>query len=328
MAGNLASEWWELASKRVLSAWIDLAALRPNQSETMTLLNILAVGPDRAKVAGRIARDPACRRSSDVLRQWQMLSPQDEAPYLFEQDILDLLDDSRGIVALHDRLGRVALHASTRFEDWMSGRMDEYSRKDMQESNARYTRLLDKGGADKKVRAAVLVLYAQALRVEVMIGDASAATAERERMLAEAAALWPIVGIERELAGIRVEAAILGAAAESAEVRAVWNAKRRSHHRSLIAHAITETSPAARDALRRQPKLAEARRFFERLMDDDSLQLWVFARTLGDVDMERRAAEALRGSTALIKARLDVRLRPNVPWAKEYLALAEKIIEP
>lgn len=326
VASNLVTAWRTLAMTRALGAWFDVHALRPESSEAQALLGVLADGPERARVRARLTGDAAFRRSNDVMRQWQILAPQDAASYALEESALEMFDDGPGLSSLRDRLARVTMTPSTGFEEWMNGSKDENRRKELATARARYQRLLE-AIHDKRNRAAVLLLLGEEMRGEAILGDAAAVYAERERVLAEAASLYPYAGVERELAGARMDVAILGAVAASAEVRALWEPRRRSHSWLLLAHLIAGASPAARDALRRQPQLAAARPVFEReLAGRGEMQRWVIARALGDVDLEKRATAAIRGSTALVRAQVSARLHADFPSARENLALVEKIV--
>lgn len=328
VAGNLVAAWRTLAINRALGAWLDVRGLRPDYRESMTLLSVMAEGPDRARLRARLRGDAAFQRSNDLMRQWQILAPQNVEAYFLEVSALDALDDGPGIASLRERIARAGLNPSTDHQDWMSGSRDEAIRKETAAARARYERLLA-AVRDKRTRAAAMVLLADRLRVEAMMGDAAAVYAERERLLAEAASLHRHPGVERALASARMNVAIMGAVAASPEVRALWEPRRRSHGWVLLTHLIAEASPGALEALRRQPQLAAAKAVFERELDErGQLHHWVLARALGDAAMETRAVEAMRGSTELARARVAALLRPDDPSAQETLALVERLVGP
>jgi hypothetical protein len=336
IAGNLAMAWQTLAVSRAMGAWFDLRAIRAERPEAVELLTVIAGGPARSALRQRLARDPAYRRSAEVLRQWQILAPQDPTPYASEREMLVLLDDGAGLADLRDRLARAELNRSSDFEKWMSGADDAARRAELARRRARYRRLIDGAKRDPRARAAGLLLLAGAARSEAQLaaapGEAGAAFAERERLLAEAASLAPGLGIERELLSARAEVAIMTAVAASADARAVWQARRRSHGAPLLLDAIAKASPGARRALREAlvalaPALGLALEDDEALAGRGALLHWVIARVLDDPAMERRAAERLRRSISLVYAEADARLYPEMPSYAETLALIRQAVQ-
>jgi cellulose synthase operon protein C len=327
VAGNLAVGWRQLAVARALGKWFELGTLRPTYGDAMEILDVLATGPERAVLRERLGADAAYRRSNDALRQWQILAPQNAETYGVEEVFLSLLDDGAGLASLRDRLGRVKLNQSTEYEAWISGSKDEERRKDVAETAARYQRTLAATRGDKRARAAVLILLAENKRVEALLGEAEAALGERERMLGEAAKLLPLAGVERVHAGARLSVAVMAAVAAAPEARAMWEAKRRTHGTVFLAHAMAQAAPAARDAIRSHPLLAGIKPVLERwLADGATFELWLFASAIGDADLERRVAEAMRRSNALVRAEVAAGLHPEYPSSAEALELIKKIV--
>jgi hypothetical protein len=94
-------------------------------------------------------------------------------------------------------------------------------------------------------------------------------------------------------------------------------------------HAIIEASAPARDALRGQPQLAASKPVLERtLADGGGLRVWILAHALGDAELEKRAAAAMRASTSLVRAEIDARLTPESTADADTLALVKKIVGP
>ncbi len=331
VAGNLVGAWHVLAMTRALGTWFDMRAVRPDHGDVIQLLAVMATGPERSLVRKRLTNDTAFGRAGELLRQWQILAPQDSRAHGTEQMIAEMLDDEARLLALRDRLGRVAVVPPAHIREWMSGAKDEVRRKELATSRARYERLLEATTSDKRARAALLFLLAKVLSIEAVLGDAAAALAERERLLAEAVSLFPAEGFERELAGARVDVAAMDMVARFPDARAVWDAKKRTHGGVLLAYAIAQASSGARDALRRHPAMLAARPAFERSMADRARpQHWAFAHVLGDADLETRAAAAIRASASrtLASAEIEASLSPESDSAREWLALVKQVLGP
>ena len=146
VAGNLVEAWQHLALTRVASHWLDLRVLRPEAHEVLSFLGTLADGPERAAVRERLTGDAAYRRSAALRQQWQILAPQHGPAYDSEYEMLGLLDDDRGMLALRGRLESATINPSPHRQEWLSGARDESRRKDLARWSARHDKMLARDG--------------------------------------------------------------------------------------------------------------------------------------------------------------------------------------
>ncbi len=329
VAGNLAATTIYAGQVRVLERVLPMRVLRPTSHESEALIASLLDGPRRAELLGLLRSEPHLRRANEVLRQFEVLSPQWTQAYEQEIDLAGMLDDRAAPVAIEQRVNaQPALDTAAgarNYERWVAGELDEEVRRSYQGRITRSARLAaaarDKG--DKAAAGAALAMQALTLGER---GFAFGTVEDLDQAVAlqrEAHQLWPAGG-ERLLAWALVEAAILHARADSPEMATLWKeAQRRySPHEALL--AVRASGAAATEAVRKRAELREA---LELLRADPgsrpALSTLVVARVAGDEPLATREHPAITDADLLASARLQVRLHPERPGGKRIVEFVE-----
>jgi hypothetical protein len=324
VVGNLAGVAAHLAYVRVLATWFDLAVLTPDDSKALGLVQLLAAGPERAALARALRAEPALRRALELTRQVQVLAPQRAGSYTDELAIDALLDDRVGLERLRERLLRIEVAPDEGLQRWLAGDNDEVVLESLQDSAAWDDRVI----ADARRRghprtlAAALALRAETAGRISVLGEHLPSIERQVELLREAVALAPLEGMRARLGSALVVLAFARVAAASKALTDSWRRDRRQLGVLMMVDALLAGGDAgALAALRQRPELTEAAPMLAaELAQAPDVKHWVFARLVGDADLEKRAADALAAPSKQLHAEIAALLARDYPDAQKRLA--------
>jgi hypothetical protein len=318
---NLGGTLEQLGVVSVLEGWVRLRSLLLDHGEVRTLADALLLGPLGPEVAKALQSEPALRRSLDVSRQEQVLSPQNADAYKRQLWWLRATEDAEGLAGLRSRLDALAaLDAGDREESrrtWLAGTKDAEHRRRferaLKRAEDRVERARQAGHAPTLAAAHLLQADAHADLARMTSDPAGFAAALQACRRAQAA--WPQAGLEVNFVNATlVTLAGLRAAEGVPSLKAAWAKEGRVYGPYMLLHRASQGPDGAAvvAALRRTPELTEAATL-ARIPSArrPTLNAWIVARLAGDAALESAARRAFSRPDVSAALGIDVKLDPG-----------------
>jgi hypothetical protein len=322
VAGNLAALLNTSGELRILARHVDVRALRLDQADISNVVGMLLESSERAGLLAELAADPSIRRGSEILAQFEILAPNNPAPYTHrfaEAARKRDLEAASAVVerARHAKAIDVSEAAAAR-ERWLAGTDDAKILASLENDRARLEAACARPGLDPKTRATGLYLMAHALaQLGLYKGDV-AALGHTRAAAAKAMQLWPVLDLNGLIASVLVDEAGLDSDAKA------WIAARRLRStESALDKLVAEHAPLATKirAAKQWADVATYARAKTRRLELHDLRI---ARLLGDSALEARARAALDDAWVRLGLELGSMLDPANLVVKEDLAYLER----
>lgn len=249
---NLASMTEYAGTLRVLSKWLDTNTLRLEQPQLDEIVTSLLQGPLHDELLKRFQQEPMIRRATELWAQVELLAPTRVDAYRRQAYRYYLAADLPRLDNLSQRLGRAKLelgNARSQWKERLEGLRDEElaSEGASQSEYGLELELMGKKRRLKRVRAAGMMLTANALQTEAWRTGATKTATQAVTALENAHDLWPDSGAAQSLPFAQLLVATLSARANDAKLNARWEAERREFGLAAVLshHAASNGSLAA-----------------------------------------------------------------------------------
>lgn len=325
VAGNLIHALSVSGMLRVLGRHLDVRALRLDAEDVGRLTEGLQEGAEWAALLGELNADPSLRRARELLAQYEVLAPNNPAPYQLRLADAMLKRDVDGAAAVLERLRRAkaldASEAAAARKRWLSGVDDATVIAVLDTTRARLEAVLARPAVDRldpRTRAAGLYVLGRTL-ADLGLQKSEAAMLPRAReAVAQAVRLWPALDGNGIATTTLIDEAGLEGNAKT------WLAARRLRgalsaldqlaidHDPLAAkiQAAKQFSDAAAHAKAnvRRPTVGDLR----------------FARLVGDPALEARMKAVLDDKLARVELEVELALEPTNQVTRQDLAYLDR----
>jgi cellulose synthase operon protein C len=302
---------------RVLSRWVDPAALQLDSADASNLLDALEDGPHRAELLRALKDDADVKRARELARNARVLAPTHPDPYQVELAWLDRFEDGPGLTALLAMVRAQKLDTQqlgVMRKQWLDGKLDSSRRDRMHKEEAKLKRLIESLPAAQARGLAALRLLEGELATSLMTLDAPLPRAEQAlRAFETADQLWPALGAQRRLPqALLVTAAVRAGATRPALASRLHNEMREYGWSILMGRLVDEADAATIASIKAQPEFARAAELARAANTEHPISWdYLIARLAGDAAAADRVAPRLFTAQRRVGAELNRLLNPG-----------------
>jgi cellulose synthase operon protein C len=298
------------AALRVLSRWLDTAALRLDSGDADTLLDALAAGPHRDELLAALKDDVDVRRARDLTRGARVLAPSRPEPYLTEINWLQRFEDGPGLGAMLSTVRAQKLDTGpivAARQQWLDGKHDVTQRERLHKEEAKLARIATTLPASQPASLAALRYLEGELSTTLLSLDEPLPRCERAvQAFAAADAAWPAVGARRRLGQALLLSAAFRAGGNLPALAARLRKEIREYGWQLTLYRLADESDASiLGAIKSQPEFARALELARGIGNErPGVWHWLMAHLAGDVASADKIAaevfdEKMRNATQL-----------------------------
>lgn len=305
VAQNAAEALFREASARVLSEYVDLGELGTDIADLDSLLNVFVAGPHGGAIRDALAGAPRVSASTGHLRRAITLAPGNTSLFTDLCDQLVLLRDLSGLQRLNTSLASTGYvpGANPELEMYRAGLYDALVLEMTNTGTEARTARLASSRLSSRSRDVLRVYQARDLMMRMSVTgyweDASGALEHLDAVDDDA---LPVTdGTLRTVIAL----ALARAAAESAELGAVYEDMRRNYSPGpLLALRIIEEHPSLAAAIRADEAMARVPALLD-ATERPSVDSWAAATVLGDT--QRATAHASYRENPVTQASRSIR---------------------
>lgn len=322
VVGNLAKSLEAHAKVRVVAKRVDVRVLRLALGDANDIIEALLVSAERDAVLAELGADPGYRRSAELIAQFEILAPNNTAPYDMAFNQAYDRRDEVAAAAVVDRARRAnALDLSDAAQGrakWRSGASDAMLVETILADVARFDAALAQPRVTGKTRGAAYYLLARAIRWAAVVKPEPALLARVREAGDESLKLWPALEPTTTIMSALIDEAALAADAKT------WIPMRREESAIGVLASLAEKNSPLAVQIRASKQWGEVARYARADTTRPGTDDVRVARLLGDAALLAKAQAVFDDKLVRLALELAIITSPKSDVTAQELAFLDK----